>query len=279
MKAKTRAIIAMTIFLMSLCLVSCKKEKADALPEVATEYNLSNSQEGESDSTESVQEESLEEESSSSSTSSQEESSVEESSAEESSSEAHEHAFEEWKHDAFHHWKVCNCGEGEEKEGHSYRTGICADCGRTNIVFALSADESYYIVRDWQATEEVLEVPAEYQGKAVKEIGAGAFAGQSVKEILLPDSIEKIGATAFANCASLQRVKIGAGVKFIASRVFDGCTALTKVEFSITEGWTSGGRAIPSQKLATAEEAAGYLKGEDNEDIYPYLLGMRREEA
>lgn len=63
----------------------------------------------------------------------------------------------------------------------------------------------------------------------VTEIGALAFFGSSVSEIVIPDRISKIGIGAFENCQSLVTVTLPKGWKTIVSEMFYGCRNLTQI--------------------------------------------------
>ena len=99
---------------------------------------------------------------------------------------------------------------------------------RTSITYELSEDESYYIVTGNTGSKiKSLTIPAEYEGKPVKEIAQGAFADfDKLKEVNLPDSIEIIGKSAFYGCTALESIAIPEGVKTIDPYAFFGCTAL-----------------------------------------------------
>ncbi|MBO5420737.1 MAG: leucine-rich repeat protein [Clostridia bacterium] len=72
---------------------------------------------------------------------------------------------------------------------------------------------------------EKYEIPA-----GVTEICADAFSANIiVKEIVVPDSVQKIGISAFNNCRALEKINIPAGIKEIPSNVFYYCTALDNV--------------------------------------------------
>lgn len=61
-----------------------------------------------------------------------------------------------------------------------------------------------------------VEVPAEHAGKPVKEVFDAAFALKSgVQEVVLPESVEKIGSMAFQQCTALKSVQIGKSVQRI----------------------------------------------------------------
>lgn len=133
---------------------------------------------------------------------------------------------------------------------HVYRNGVCiyCECGEysVGVTFRLSDDESYYIATRRYLTDaekehfgarlERLEIPAIYQGKPVKEIADNAFVEETViKEVVLPNSIEKIGFSAFNTCINLSRINLPASLKYIGSNAFYG----TMYE-NTAEKWTDG---------------------------------------
>lgn len=64
----------------------------------------------------------------------------------------------------------------------------------------------------------------------IKEIGEGAFSGQSsLQTIDLPNSIETIGRYAFANCTGLKKVIIPSSVKRIGEGAFHTCISLSTI--------------------------------------------------
>ena len=63
----------------------------------------------------------------------------------------------------------------------------------------------------------------------VTEIGAFAFFGSSVSEIVIPDRISKIGIGAFENCQSLVTVTLPKGWKTIVSEMFYDCGNLSEI--------------------------------------------------
>lgn len=64
---------------------------------------------------------------------------------------------------------------------------------------------------------------------SIETIGAGAFCGTNLKEVLLPSGVTKIGDNAFAWCESLERAVIPDSVTTIYSGAFAGCTSLTEI--------------------------------------------------
>ena len=69
------------------------------------------------------------------------------------------------------------------------------------------------------------------------EIEDGAFSETNLVSISIPDSVEKIGESAFFNCRQLQRVRLPLSLKVIKTNTFGGCTSLTTI--SVPNGVTA----------------------------------------
>ena len=72
-----------------------------------------------------------------------------------------------------------------------------------------------------------LTVPAQIDGKPVTEIGTNAFFDtpcMELTEIILPDSLKKIGANAFSGCWSLKSLTLPDGLESIGTGAFQRCT-------------------------------------------------------
>ena len=87
--------------------------------------------------------------------------------------------------------------------------------------------------------------------KAVK-IGDFAFYGmKNLTEIVLPDTVETIGTSAFVSCSKLERMTLN-NVTVIGSSAFQGCTSLKAVTFG-NKLKTIGAAAFVSTKLQTVD--------------------------
>lgn len=87
--------------------------------------------------------------------------------------------------------------------------------------------------------------------KAVK-IGDFAFYGmKNLTEIVLPDTVETIGTSAFVSCSKLERMTLN-NVTVIGSSAFQGCTSLKAVTFG-NKLKTIGAAAFASTKLQTVD--------------------------
>lgn len=58
-------------------------------------------------------------------------------------------------------------------------------------------------------------------------------AGQALRRVFLPDSIETIGAYAFSGCSALERIHLPAKLTEISQRMFDGCSALEQLTLPV----------------------------------------------
>ena len=50
-----------------------------------------------------------------------------------------------------------------------------------------------------------------------------------ITDVRIPDSVQEIGVGAFENCAGLETVELGCGVRRLKKDVFSGCTALREI--------------------------------------------------
>ncbi len=82
-------------------------------------------------------------------------------------------------------------------------------------------------------------------GSEVKKISVNAFSYSQLTKVIIPDSIVEIENKVFDNCANLESVEIGTGIKSISKYCFSGCSKLKNVYFgdntrTINEGAFSG---------------------------------------
>ena len=181
---------------------------------------------------------------------------------------SHISASNEWKTSEVNHWKLCDVCKGEfEYELHNLVNGACADCGYSadelpvteNLKFELSEDETYYIVTGMQT--ETLEynsyfsvvIPATYNDKPVKEIGARAFhnyfsSGYNILTVYIPDGVVKIGSEAFYYNVNIVDVRLPSTLEKIENSAFLDCGIVNLT--------------IPAKTVVanTAFENNGYLK-------------------
>lgn len=84
--------------------------------------------------------------------------------------------------------------------------------------------------------EELVIPSTTVRGYPVTAIDKGAFVGcQTIKSVVIPDSVKTIGKEAFYGCPSLTRVTIGKGVQEIGHEAFGGLSHLTELEYNAIE--------------------------------------------
>ena len=87
--------------------------------------------------------------------------------------------------------------------------------------------------------DDVVAIRPSHLGIDVSQINPGAFKGTSVENIVIPETIERIGFEAFLGCTSLKDVVIPGGM-IIQYDAFRDCTSLTSV--TMLEGTTTIGQ-------------------------------------
>ena len=123
---------------------------------------------------------------------------------------------------------------GEHKFEGSYNCTVCnvkVYNESQGLKYTLSNDETYYIVtRIGNCTDTRVVIPYTYEGLPVKEIGERAFYDcDSLKSVIIPDSVTTIGDDAFSSCYSLKSVIIGNSVESIGGSAFYWCDSLKSV--------------------------------------------------
>ena len=140
-----------------------------------------------------------------------------------------------------------NC-EVIDKLDHTFEGDTCSVCGThiptEGFTFTLSDDQSYYILSSaYYVTDTEIYIPERYEGLYVKEIAAEAFYycenKANITSIIIPESVETIGYSAFYGCSSLTTITIPESVTAIAYYAFYDCTSLESIIFEDTENWYS----------------------------------------
>ena len=91
-------------------------------------------------------------------------------------------------------------------------------------------DTGNIVITDCRSDAEIVEIPAEIDGKCVTSIGDTAFRDcTSLTEITIPDSVTHIGWFVFCGCTSLTKITIPDSVTSIGNNAFRGCTSLTSI--------------------------------------------------
>ena len=132
------------------------------------------------------------------------------------------------------------------------------------LTFTLSEDGSCYSVTGCAESAEYVEIPKEYLGLPVTEIGEGAFSGLTeLREIYVPDSVTRVGRAAFAFCSALYRADLPSSLSEIPPEMFQGCVSLRS--FSLPSATESIGyyAFYECEKLDTLTIPAGLRSSGD----------------
>ncbi len=86
-----------------------------------------------------------------------------------------------------------------------------------------SIQNGYAVVNAYNASDEHVIIPSEFEGYTVRKIGAGAFAGNNtVKSVIIPERVYDIGEKAFENCSSLSEISVPLTIKHVGRDAFIG---------------------------------------------------------
>lgn len=97
--------------------------------------------------------------------------------------------------------------------------------------------------------------------EGVHTISNNAFNCSEIKSILLPNSLQKIGANAFSNCDKLSSIRFGNGLSTIGFASFSYCSALKNID-------------IPANIQYISEAAFSYCQSLESVELHEGLLSI-----
>jgi len=148
------------------------------------------------------------------------------------------------------------------------------------IPFSVSAETvlSYTDIGDGRArldsveiVEGVAKCDVKLEGLTVVELGEEICAYTSVKSVELPDTLERIGYSAFIGCDSLESVEIPLTVKFIETFAFTECYSLKSIVIPETVEYL-GEWAFDFEDIEVKVYKDSYAEKYCIENNYPYIL-------
>lgn len=89
------------------------------------------------------------------------------------------------------------------------------------------------LVEYFNENQDKIIVPATFEGEPVIAIGDRVFEFSKFKEIVLPDSIESFGNSAFYWCESLKKINIPKNLKIVKQNAFGCCSSLVDITFPV----------------------------------------------
>ncbi len=118
----------------------------------------------------------------------------------------------------------------------------CGD-GSDKLIYELNEGGTGYIVTGCEKKRpSKVIIPEEYNGLPVTEIAAEAFksnGGWSLKTLVIPDSVTKIGEKAFLN-TNIESLTISKNLQYVGDSAFGGCGNMA--DFELPETLTHVGR-------------------------------------
>lgn len=100
-------------------------------------------------------------------------------------------------------------------------------------MFKFERKDGYVTLVKCYGNYEKIVVPGSIDGMPVTEIEDWAFEHAIASCIVLPDSIEIFGNSAFIACENLVDINMPANLKIVKNNVFLGCKSLTEITFPI----------------------------------------------
>ena len=129
-------------------------------------------------------------------------------------------------------------------EGHDFSKDpdVCGKCGMNYFAATLKftmiaySRDGYILMGTGTCDRTEIVVPETYKNKPVKEISNNAFKGkESIRVIILPDTVKTIGGNAFCGCPDLEVLVIGSGVENIDHDVLINSPKCSQVFYHGTE--------------------------------------------
>ncbi|NLK86033.1 MAG: leucine-rich repeat domain-containing protein [Clostridiaceae bacterium] len=121
----------------------------------------------------------------------------------------------------------------EKKPAISVEKDIGSDEAKTNnheSDFTYSIDDDSCMILGYTGKRDEVRIPEKIEGKPVKSIFAGAFQkNNTIKRVIIPDSVTMILGHTFYGCAALESVEIPDSVTYIGDFAFAFCTGLSNV--------------------------------------------------
>lgn len=140
--------------------------------------------------------------------------------------------------------------------------------------------DMYHAKRDKQdSIGENIVIPSSYRGVPVTAIADNGFnvdfysTRSKIKSITIPDTIKKIGSSAFANCDNLTSVTIPDNVTSIGNSAFASCKGLTSV--TIGNRVTSIGEGAFAWCDGLTSVTIGFSVTSIGDDAFPSCSGLK----
>jgi len=126
---------------------------------------------------------------------------------------------------------MCNAfayGSPLDSDIHNFQNYVCTKCDAPQVLRYTLKENGEAVIYGWRFYWSEIEIPSYIEGCRVVEIADDTFAQSSIENIVIPDTVETVGSSAFLWCHSLENVIIGSGLKTMTmpGSVFNSCEKL-----------------------------------------------------
>ncbi len=134
------------------------------------------------------------------------------------------------------------------------------------------------VISGYAGTDIDVQVPDSVDGYTVIEIDAGAFSGEKLENVILPDTVKIIGGGAFSSCRALQRVELSSGVEYIEEAAFYSSKNLKSISIPASVNYI-GDHAFESchEDLTIYGKAGSYAESYAKENGIAFSTGNMPE--
>ena len=102
----------------------------------------------------------------------------------------------------------------------------------SDFEYSIDSKTNQCSITEYIGKSTTVIIPEKIEGYPVTIIGLCAFMNSNIQQVDIPDTIEKICASAFCNSKELTTVKMGNGTKYIEYQAFEKCVSLKSLTLS-----------------------------------------------
>ena len=100
--------------------------------------------------------------------------------------------------------------------------------------FEYTLEEGSITFDKYTGSERNIIIPEKVNGTPIVRIRHSAFAGSTVKSVVVPSTVTEIDAFAFQDCRFLKKAVLKKGLKTLEANAFEGCTLLEDIKLPST---------------------------------------------
>ena len=181
------------------------------------------------------------------------------------------------------------CSSDKPCEHQTDDSGFCVSCDEAisptvGILYKVSDDETYAEVVGYDGSSTKMNIASTYKNLPVKIICDRVFYNKKFTKVIIPDSVTRIGISAFSRCEDLQIVTFGENsqLEIIHDEAFRNCYSLESIQVPsgvISIGYEAFFYCSSLQSITVAEDNNSYksidgnLYSKDGKVLIQYAIG------